>query len=357
MTRETENPVVESSIFRRLAVGSAGLGLAALLTVTACNDIAPPFTIDGTGEVEGLVFFDASEDGIFDPSDGDFAVQGVGIAVRRRGTEDVLSGGSTSSDAGGRFSLTGLPVGTHDMQIDTLTVPAGMAICQNPLQVSVFVDETRFSSIAGRPGCLITIAEAKELPLGSFVVVRGVVTAAPGQVETSNSWIEDATAGAHIFSGALDAAGLSVGDQIEIGATTGQFSNDFELLSVILREVVPGFDPSPTPLVVTTAEVAASGADFTDPIQGAFIRIEAVEFVGAFGTTPGGNSQNGAIDDGSGGAIIRVDDGVANRNDLNTIFTVGTCYNLQGFGANFAGSGQIFLRSLDPADFEEVACN
>ena len=190
------------------------------------------------------------------------------------------------------------------------------------------------------------------------MVVRGVVTAAPGQVETGNAWMEDATAGAHIFSGVLDAAGLSVGDQIEIGAITGQFSNDFEFINPLtLREVVPGFDPDPQPLVVTTTEVAASGADFTDPIQGAFIRIEGAQFTGAFGTTPGGNIQNGAIDDGSGAAIIRVDDGVADRNTLNTIFTVGTCYNLQGFGANFAGSGQIFLRSIDPADFEEVACN
>ncbi len=52
---------------------------------------------------------------------------------------------------------------------------------------------------------------------------------------------------------------------------------------------------------------------------------------------------------------IRVDDGVADRNSLDTIFSVDTCYNINGFAANFQGTGQIFPRSL--ADVEEVSCN
>lgn len=353
---------MESSILKRFATRAAGLGVAAVVLVAGCNDIAPPLVVDGTGGVEGMVFFDASEDGVFDPSDGDFAMPGIGIAVRRRGTDEVFTGGAATTGADGRFALASIPVGTHDMQIDTLTVPAGIAICQNPVRVSVFVTETRFSSVAGRPGCLITTAAAKDLPLGTFVVVRGIVTSTPGQVDAGRSFIQDGTAGTLIFSTALDGLGIQLGDQIEVGATTGAFANDFQLTgTVTLREHIPGFAPDPMPLVVTTGDIAASGAAYTDPLQGAFIRLEAVQFTGAFGTTPGGNIQNGAMDDGSGGIVIRADDGFANRNDLNTIFTVGSCYNVNGFGANFAGGGQIFPRSLTGtagalADFEEVPC-
>ncbi len=332
--------------------GIARIALVAAAALVACGNPAPPLAITGTGSIEGLVFFDESEDGVFDPSDGDFVISGVGIAIRNRGTAETFPNGATQSDANGRFLVQSVPLGTHDMFVDTLTVPADVNICQNPLRVSVFMNETRFTNVQGRPGCLITIAEAKDLALGAFVVVRGVVTSSPNQIENDWSYIQDATAGTRIISSSLDGLGIAVGDQIEVGATSGAFSNDFELTSAILRELVPDFD-DPQPLVVTTGALAASGASFTDPVQGAFVRVERAQLTGAFGSL--GNSQNAPIDDGSGGAIVRVDDGVADRNQLNTLFTVGNCYNMNGFGANFNGAGQIFPRSL--ADVEEVPCN
>lgn len=331
-----------------------GLLAAVVLNIAACEGVDPQLTFAGTGSLDGFVFFDASEDGIFDPSDGDYGISGVGLTVFERGTQSTVSGGTASSDAAGRFSMTGLPAGTHDMFIDTLTVPAGVSICQNPVQVTVFINETGFREIAGQPGCLITIAEAKDGPQGEFVIVRGIVTGAPGQVETGFTYIEDATAGTNIFGTALEGLGLNVGDRIEVGGITSQFSNDFQLTNPQLREVVADF-AVPVPVVVTTGALAVSGADYTDPIQGAFIRVEKVQLTVAFGGAPGGNLQNALIDDGSGVAVVRVDDGVADRNGLNGIFSVGTCYNMNGFGANFAGSGQIFPRSL--ADIEEVPCS
>lgn len=338
-----------------------GTGMISLALLVACQDVDPPLNVTGNGDVEGLVFFDASEDGVFDPSDGDFAVQGVGVAVRERGTEENF--GTATSGADGRFEVAGVPIGTHDLFIDTLTVPANMSVCENPLRVSVFRGETSFGSVNARPGCLITIAAAKDLPLGTFVIVKGIVTSFPGQIDGGHTYIEDETAGGLIFSGSLEGLGIEIGDQIEIGATTGDFSNDFEFLSPILRSTIPDVD-DPEPAIVTTADIAASGADFADPIQGAFIRVEAAQLTGAFGSI--GNEQNAPLDDGSGGTVVRVDDGVADRADLNTIFTAGSCYNLNGFGANFNGQGQIFPRSLTDSamvngewklDFEEVPCS
>jgi hypothetical protein len=334
----------------RLAATLAGL--AAILVVAGCDEIAPPITVDGTGNLEGLVFFDASEDGIFDPADGDSAIAGVAIAVQERGTGQTLPNGGAVSGADGRFTIDALPLGTHDMKIDTLTVPDGVSICQNPIRVSVFLNETTFERVNGRPGCLITILAAKDVPLGEFVIVRGVVTSAPGQIEASFAYVEDATAGLFVFAPALMGQGIEVGDQIEVGGTTAIFSGQFELTGVTLRELVPDF-ATPTPLVVTTADIAASGADPYDDLQNRFVRVENAELLEAFGAS--GNEQNSTIDDGSGSVTIRIDDGVADRAELDNLLSAGACYDINGFAANFNGSGQIFPRSLD--DIVEVSCN
>ncbi len=328
------------------------LGLGAALAGAGCDEIAPPLQIQGTGNIEGLVFFDASEDGIFDPSDGDSAVAGVAVAVQERGTGQTFPNGSATSGTDGRFALTELPLGTHDMKIDTLTVPDGMSICQNPLRVSVYLNETAFESVNGRPGCLITIVAAKDAPLGEFVIVRGIVTSSPGQIEASFAYIEDATAGLFVFAPALMGQGIEVGDQIEVGGNTTIFSGQFELTNVALRELVPDV-ATPVPLLVTTAEIAASGPDPFDDLQNRFVRVENAELLEAFAAS--GNSQNSTIDDGSGAVVIRVDDGVADRNELDNILTAGACYDINGFAANFNGAGQIFPRSLD--DIVEVPCN
>ena len=143
-----------------------------------------------------------------------------------------------------------------------------------------------------------------------------------------------------------------MGDQIEVGGNTVIFSGQFELTSVVLREVVPDVT-TPIPLLVTTADIAASGPDPFDDLQNRFVRVENAELLEAFSAS--GNSQNSTIDDGSGAVVIRVDDGVADRNELDNILTVGACYDINGFAANFNGAGQIFPRSLD--DIVEVPCN
>jgi DNA/RNA endonuclease YhcR with UshA esterase domain len=343
---------VSRRAIRRPVLGAVLAGLTALSVGSCADDLAPQFTIDGTGAVEGLVFLDVVEDGVFDPAAGDVPIEGVSIAIQGRGTGTTFPGGTASSGANGRFQVTGLPAGTHDMLIDTLTVPDGVSICQNPLQVTVNLDETRFSQVRGRAGCLITILAAKELPQGEFAIVRGIVTSTPGQIEAGWTFLQDQTAGVRAFGG-LDGLGIEIGDQVEIGAVTGNFSNDFEFGSVVFRSLVKDVGV-PDPVTVTTNEIATSGTTWTDPLQGLLITVLKAELTSAFGAG-GANIQNGTINDGSGATTIRIDDGVADRNSLNTIMTVGNCYDITGFGANFAGAGQIFPRSL--ADIVEVPCN
>lgn len=337
---------------RRALAGAALAGLATLALAGCESDLAPQHEVTGSGGIEGLVFFDAAEDGVYDPASGDEPVPGVVVAVQDRGTGETFSGGTATSGADGRFVVSGIPPGTHDLLVDETTVPDEVSICQNPLQVTVNIDETGFREVRGRPGCLITIAEAKAA-LGEFVIVRGIVTSSPNQIDPNFTYIEDETAGARIFTGALNGLGIEVGDQLEIGAVSAVFSGDFNFESAVFRALVKDVQ-EPEPTLTTTGAIGASGSSFTDPLQGAFVRIEKAELTAAFGAG-GANSQNGTIDDGTGAITIRVNDGVAAPGELNTIFTVGNCYDINGFGANFNGAGQIFPRSR--ADIVEVPCN
>ncbi|MGK7313584.1 MAG: carboxypeptidase-like regulatory domain-containing protein, partial [Candidatus Longimicrobiales bacterium M2_2A_002] len=100
---------------QRMAAGWGVLALAAL-AVTACDpDPAPPFEIEGTGGVEGFLFFDANKDAAFSTLDGDFPVVGADVGIFERGTEQAFSGGTATTNANGRFTVTGLPAGTHDL--------------------------------------------------------------------------------------------------------------------------------------------------------------------------------------------------------------------------------------------------
>lgn len=330
-----------------------GAAMVAVVASAACDDeLAAPVSIVGAGAIEGLIFFDVSEDGFFDPVAGDQVVAGVNIAIRNRGTSETFGSGTSGAD--GRFLIGNLPGGTHDMVIDTLSVPAGISICQNPLEVTVNPNETRFAEVRGRPGCLITIAAVKEFADGEFVITRGIVTSFPGQIESNFAYIEEPTGGIFLFAPGLMGQGIEVGDQIEIGGTTGTFSGQFQLTTnVSLRQLTKAVEVPVVPLLTTTAAIAASGSNPVDDLQNRFVRLEGVMITGAFGST--GNSQNGTIDDGSGAITIRVDDGVVADRDSNvTLFPVGSCYNINGFAANFLGSGQIFPRSV--ADMESIPC-
>ena len=151
MNKRTGESNVHSSFFLRRAV--VGVTFLAVALLGGCDsELDPPLSVEGSGSVEGLVFFDSNEDGVFDPAAGDEPLSGVGVAIQSRGTGETFSGGTTQSGSNGRFLLAGLPAGTHDLLIDTLSVAEGISICQNPMQVTVYLDETRFTDVRGRPG-------------------------------------------------------------------------------------------------------------------------------------------------------------------------------------------------------------
>lgn len=335
--------------------GRAPAALLAAALLAGCEpDLAAPFTVDAPGNVEALAFFDADENGAFDPAAGDRALSGIRVQFRVRGTTQVLAGGSVTSDAQGRIRATGLPAGTHDLWVDPASLPAGVVLCANPLGVTVDPGVTRFVQLQTRGGCLVAIAAAKTAPVGSVVVVRGIVTSFPGQIRGSYTYIQDGTAGIRIFDASLEGRGIQIGDRIEISGTISLFNDDFQISGVTLRDHDPNFGAI-APQATTTGAIAAAGPTPAAPLQGRLVRVSRAQMTGAFGSG-GVNIRNGFFDDGSGATQVRIEAGVLGTEaQVVAAFTLGKCYDITGVVGNFRGAGQLFPRSM--ADVTEVPCS
>jgi DNA/RNA endonuclease YhcR with UshA esterase domain len=339
--------------------------LAGVVALAACDlEPAAPLVIDGTGAIEGLLFFDANRDGRFDPSAGDSILRNVRVQVLERGTTRVLASGTATTGQDGRFVLENLPAGTHHLRVDTATA-SGIRFCQNPVPVSVYIGERNFRSLGGRAACIISIAEASQTR-ATPVVVQGIVTAAPNQLRSQGdyTYIQDETGGIRVFGPALAGRGIEVGDRIEVTGSVSVFSQDLQLTSPVLGSVEKNVFQV-VPQTTTTGALRAAGGDSENPLLGVLVRIPRARLEAAFGAAAGPgagapNARNAWIDSGDGLAQVRFETGVIPGTvaeaaaDLNSRFTVGRCYEIIGVTGTFQNDGQVFPRTLN--DIREVPC-
>ena len=346
----------------RLKAASRVVALASALA--ACDaKTAPLFEPQGTGTLEGFIFFDADRDGIFDPSAGDSALRNVRVALQERGTSETLANGSGQTGDNGRFILSDLRPGTHHLRIDTTSIPAGLRFCENPVPVTIFLDERQFHSVGGRPACVISIAAA-EKTRNVPVVIQGIVTAHAGQLRAAGdyTYVEDESGGIRIFGTALANRGLAIGDRIEVTGVISAFSNDLQLGGTLTLGAIQKNVFQPVPKVVTTGELQAALTEggSEHPLLGMLVVIRKARIASVFGAPPI-NGRNVRIDSGNGQAQMRIENGVVAGADaaavgaqLTTQYPVGKCYDITGVTGAFNPDAQIFPRTL--SDIVEVPC-
>ena len=180
----------------------------------------------------------------------------------------------------------------------------------------------------------ITIAEARALPTGSAVVVRGFVTVPPG-IFTSGSggvnseiWIQDATGGIAVFSvPTADAATIALGDELEVSGTTSSFSGQLQISSPTVTET--GVSNVLDALAITPDQFAALEH------EGELVVIGAITITSIPTGTGGSFNVTGAFADGTT-ATIRV--GGTNTGLTRASFTVGERYFVTGILTQFTNT-------------------
>jgi hypothetical protein len=352
----------EGHVNRKQGIRLGTMMLIALAgaAVAACDDDpAPLFEIAGTGAVEGFVFFDADRNGIFDPSAGDYVLPDARVELRERGTQQTLAGGTATAGSDGRFVIANVRPGTHDLVVDTLSIPAGTRFCQNPVPVDVRISETSFRNLSGRIACIVTIAEAEQTR-DQTVVIQGIVTSFPAETRSQYTYIQDETGGIRIFSSVLEGRGIERGDLIEVTGVVLEFSRDLQLGGTVVLGAIQKNVQQVTPLILTTGALAAAAADPASPELGVLVTLRGVMIETTFGSG-GINGRNVWINDGSGRAQIRFETNTfpagstaEAQTQLNALYPVGSCYDVTGVTGLFNNDAQVFPRTL--ADLAPVPC-
>ncbi len=144
----------------------------------------------------------------------------------------------------------------------------------------------------------VTIAEARSLPLGTEVIVSGVLTVT--NQHGGPAFMQDATGGIAVFDPQLHAnEALQIGDSILVTARTGAFNNQVQLVDVSEFENFGQASEAVEAREVSIEEVAA--------LEGQLVTIRA-GFVAPNGLLfP---NSNYLVRDNSGTTEVRIDDNV-----------------------------------------------
>lgn len=322
---------------RLLALGAAILGIAAC---SVDPDQAPPTSLEGTGTVQGRLYFDANNNGSYDPLGGDLPIAGKTITLGRRAdlsTTGVIATTTTGGD--GTFAFATVPIGTHEIRIATDSV----RLCAS-IPVTVAVGEEAYVQPGLRRTCRQDIRVVRGSTFGQLVTVEGRLTVPPNVLTSGSAltnsevWLQDSTGGIAVFTATSNfPTGLTYGDVVEVTGTLGANSNQIQLTTNPVT-VKKGAGAPVDPRVVTGTQLAARTYD------GQLVTLPnfTVQSLGTVSAT-GGYNVNGVA--GTGEALqLRINSSTVGI--PSSKWTVGQTYAVTGIASVFGSSVQIKPRGL-----------
>ncbi len=270
--------------------------LAALPAIAGCNaaGTGDTLSIDAIGSVGGFVFFDANGDRRVD--EGDSPLAGIEVLLISAPGQDTVA--QALSNPEGLYVMPFVPVGNYDLLVGLGDAADSVEVVSiDTSTVTLAKDDSVDINIAvSFP--IVSIATARDLPLGTRVFVEGVALNSPGTFGDSTVNLEDPTAA--IRATRVVQSQIFAGDSVRFLGTRnrrdGQPTMD-QATSFFL-----GIVGAPAPFVVTTATAASANAGQLDAalaqVQDATIADTATVAGGLRLTT----------NDGSGALTVFLDD-------------------------------------------------
>lgn len=290
------------------------------------------------GSLSGQFFRDEDGDDLYDPVI-DTTLAGFQV-ILISGTDTIVTPPETSEsitvDSTGAFVFDDLAPGDYTLLIRPLF---GTEVPDSVLSFTIAPDEDETVLIEFTGGeAVLTIAQARALPVGSTVTVEGVVTAGTGVYSLTTAYFQDATAGIVLFTSGSPFAtlDLAVGDSIRVTGVTSTFSQELQIGGGAALEVeVLGRVAPRAPRTVTVADILAN------LYQGELVTVNAltIDSLPAAATSTNWNLR---AHDATGSFIVFFDTDVGIS---SSTFAVGQVWNITGVGTSFNALREIKPRS------------
>lgn len=301
----------------RAANFRVALAIVTASLVTGCLGTGEDriLTIEATGIVDGLVYVDVDGNRLPDATDPPLRL--VGVRLLAFGTPDTISG--ALSDLSGVFVMPAVPVGLFEMVVDPATVPDSLQVVDIEPSEFLVEDSATVTALVTVSFPIVTVEEARQLPLGEKVFVEGI---ALNDLQTFG----DQTL--HIRGDSLairvtevSTATIFPGDSLRLRGTISAL--DGQPTMDLARPFLLSITPPPTPIQVTSAEAAVADGGRLDAdliqVMDATISLAA--------RVTDGLLLN--VDDGSGSLDVLLDDDVGFTNP-DSIYVAGTVIDATG---------------------------
>ncbi|HQW66955.1 MAG TPA: hypothetical protein PLJ23_07930 [Gemmatimonadales bacterium] len=244
----------------------AMLRLAALTALIAgCDNAGEDLTLpplrDG-GIAVGL-YLDRDGNGSFTPLDTVFS--GVRVALLAAGGVDTIQ--VVTSDASGTALFTPVPIGSYRVVVDRAALGDSIGTVvgdSGTIRLLARNDSLNGSRLVRLSYDEVTIAEARALPAGRRVLVRGIVLSPLQAFRDASMYLRDGTGTLRITAAAHrpGRTGNNVGDSVAVLGTTGSALGQPALVGGLVSSLGQG--TVLTPEAVTVAELRTARGGLLD---------------------------------------------------------------------------------------------
>lgn len=184
---------------------------------------------------------------------------------------------------------------------------------------------------------ILNISDAKLLPNGDIVKVKGIVTGMIG----NNPFIQDDTAGIYIYVGGNARDEFAVGNEVIVRGPLDEFNNLKQISNPNLVQLISEGNDLPAPKEVTIDQI-------NEDLEGQLVKISNVTITKVFSDDK--NNSSITVSDGIKSIDLRVDRFNEALVPISR-FNIGDVVSVIAPVGQFKTSYQLMLRTIDDVDF------